>query len=119
MQKECSKCLRELPLDKFYDRKDGKYGKHKTCKDCYVIYDRKKVTQNCENCGRRFKSNGVSVCADCGVSEIERVSGCYKCVFEPECENNIWIEDWDPNCFVTSKNHGLYVAEYARQEVAA
>ncbi len=96
--KRCSKCERELPLSEFYNRKTCIDGKAGQCKACWE-----------DAWGREGWQ----------MSPISSVYGCEKCVFKPECKNNIWLESFDPYCFVEGKYYGLYVAEYARQEVAA
>jgi hypothetical protein len=36
MNKICSKCNRELPLEAFYKKKSGKFGVDAQCKECYI-----------------------------------------------------------------------------------
>ena len=39
---ECKKCVTNLPLDKYYFNKNGKYKKQNVCKKCMNIYDYEK-----------------------------------------------------------------------------
>ncbi len=122
--KTCSMCKQILSLDKFYARKDGLYGKHKTCKDCYKNYQRKKVRLMCELCGKSFnRVNGYSLCPDCRSLRYDAtdvvVTHCGRCVFERECKNNINFKDWQPYCHTTAKYHEFYVREYGHRSAAA
>ena len=87
MAKTCSKCKQEKSLDCF-----------------------KKGKEFCEPCRtERSEDNWLMI-------TLGSTYACERCVFEPECKNNIQVgrRDWNPYCFVEAKYHSFYVAEYAR-----
>ena len=97
--KVCSRCERSLPLEKFYNRNDGLYKKHKTCIECFKNYYHGRGN------GNGWKPKKIS-------GDII-VKHCDRCAFEDTCRANIWRQQFEPYCFVTAKYHGLYVKEYA------
>lgn len=48
MKKKCTKCGQEKELSKFYNKKNGKYGKHSECKACLVKRSTKWKKENPE-----------------------------------------------------------------------
>lgn len=42
--KNCNDCLKELPMDDFYNSKRHKYGKENRCKACSKIYQKEKLS---------------------------------------------------------------------------
>ena len=66
--KICSKCGRELSLDNFYKKKDGKYGVSSICKDCsnaiskeYYENNREKINLRCKEY-RETNKEKISLC---------------------------------------------------------
>ncbi len=55
MNKVCTKCHKELPLEAFHDATNGRYGKRPECKDCSNAYSKKYENANKDK--RHAKNN--------------------------------------------------------------
>lgn len=87
--KQCSKCPKELPLNKFHKNKKGKYGVGSRCKKCTSVYNQKRYKkynglEKSKKCGLKRKFNMTleqydqmfeqqnGVCAICGLKETRK-----------------------------------------------
>ena len=55
MEKRCSKCGQEKPLEDFPKHKGGKYGRKSICKDCQKKYNKKWREENRERISQKSK----------------------------------------------------------------
>lgn len=116
--KVCSICCIDLPLERFYVGKGGKYGRESYCKDCYREKRRAGVKRKPGPIDWFVEISGTRECKHCGVvkdlSEFrkhQKKSGDY--VPGHVCKPCAYARlDPGPRIAAKLRSYGLTVAEY-------
>ena len=129
--KRCRDCGDSKPIKHFHKNVSHKDGHNNTCSDCHTKYCRKKrnvKVKTCTRCGKEkpmtkfHRMNSAqdgrqTRCMLCRANSKDAIPyGCDKCAFLTTCRHNIRLMSFDPYCFVSSKDHGLYQQEYGTEK---